>query len=217
MTAGFSPQKAHIKSIHGLQPRKTDLMADSIHLTRDCTVIAVPSGRREILPKGTALRIVQQRGGAFTVSNEIHAIFRIAPEDADALGLAAQADAPVQNQELTESLVWDALKTVYDPELPVNIVELGLVYSVAIAPTPAGNAIQVRMAMTSPGCGMSNVLKSDVESRLLRLPQVAEARVEVVFDPPWNPSRMSESARLQLGMDSGPGPGFVRIGGAPRF
>lgn len=197
-------------------------MNETIQLTRDTAVIAVPSGRKETLPRGASVRIVQQRGGAFTVSNEIHAIFRIAQEDADALGLQnpALAEAPIQNQELTESLIWDALKTVYDPELPVNIVELGLVYSVVLTPAPAGNAIAVQMAMTSPGCGMSNVLKSDVESRLLRLPQVAETRVEVVFDPPWTPARMSESARLQLGMEfdgpSGAGPGFVQIGGSPR-
>jgi probable FeS assembly SUF system protein SufT len=196
-------------------------MTEFIQLTRDCAVIAVPSGRRETLPRGTHVRIVQQRGGAFTVSNEIHAIFRIAAEDADALGLeqaaAQSATQPPQQGQLTEPLVWDALKTVYDPELPVNIVELGLVYSVALTPTPAGQSIAVRMAMTSPGCGMSNVLKADVEGKLLRLPQVAEAHVEVVFDPPWTPARMSESARLQLGMDSDTGSGFVQIGGAPRF
>jgi probable FeS assembly SUF system protein SufT len=194
-------------------------MNESIQLSRDCPVIAVPSGRRETLPQGTPVRIVQQRGGAFTVSNELHAIFRVAPEDADALGLTAPAESleQPQQEELTESLVWDALKTVYDPELPVNIVELGLVYSVDLTPAPQGNAIAVRMAMTSPGCGMSNVLKSDVESKLLRLPQVAEAHVEVVFDPPWTPARMSESARLQLGMDHDSGSGFVQIGGTPRF
>jgi probable FeS assembly SUF system protein SufT len=195
-------------------------MTDTIHLTRDCAVIAVPSGRRETLPKDTSLRIVQQRGGAFTVSNEIHAIFRIAAEDADALGLATPAETPEQSQQetLNEPLVWATLKTVYDPELPVNIVDLGLVYSVDIAPAASsGHAIAVHMAMTSPGCGMSNVLKSDVEAKLLRLPQVAEAHVEVVFDPPWTPARMSEAARLQLGMELGGPPGFVQIGGAPRF
>jgi probable FeS assembly SUF system protein SufT len=202
-----------------LAPETILTMTDTIHLTRDCDVIAVPSGRRETLPKGASVRIVQQRGGAFTVSNEIHAIFRIDQEDADALGLefSGPADTPIQSQDTTESLVWDTLKTVYDPELPVNIVDLGLVYSVAIAPAPAGNSIAVRMAMTSPGCGMSNVLKTDVESKLLRLPQVAEARVEVVFDPPWNPSRMSEAARLQLGMEFEGGPGLIQIGGPPRF
>jgi probable FeS assembly SUF system protein SufT len=200
-------------------------MTDTIQLIRDCEVIAVPSGQRRTLPKGTSVRIVQQRGGAFTVSNDLHAIFRIAAEDADALGLENPAAEPAQSTTqqgqrdatLTESLVWDALKTVYDPELPVNVVELGLVYSVAITPAPAGNSIAIRMAMTSPGCGMSNVLKADVEGKLLRLPQVAEASVEVVFDPPWSPSRMSESARLQLGMEFDSGPGFVQIGGAPRF
>jgi probable FeS assembly SUF system protein SufT len=203
-------------------------MTASIQLTRDCEVIAVPSGRRETLPKGASLRIVQQRGGAFTVSNDIHALFRIDAADADALGL--EVSAPTESlllgqekgqensRETTESLVWDTLKTVYDPELPVNIVDLGLVYSVALTPAASGHAIAVRMAMTSPGCGMSNVLKSDVETRLLRLPRVVEARVEVVFDPPWNPGRMTEAARLQLGMDfDGAGPGLIQIGGAPRF
>jgi probable FeS assembly SUF system protein SufT len=196
-------------------------MNQTVQLTRDCPVIAVPSGRRQTLPQGTSLRIVQQRGGSFTVSNDIHALFRIDAEDAGALGLDAPSIAePLlqdQKKELTEALVWDTLKTVYDPELPVNIVDLGLVYSVAITPAQAGNSIAIRMAMTSPGCGMSNVLKSDVESRLLRLPQVAEARVEVVFDPPWDPSRMSESARLQLGMEFSGGPGLIQIGGPPRF
>jgi probable FeS assembly SUF system protein SufT len=192
-------------------------MKDTIQLTRDCEVIAVPSGQRKTLPQGTAVRIVQQRGGAFTVSNDIHALFRIDAADAGALGLTAQAETPVQNQEITESLVWATLKNVYDPELPVNIVDLGLVYSVVLAPAASGGVITVKMAMTSPGCGMSNVLKSDVESRLLRLPQVAEARVEVVFDPPWDQSRMSEAARLQLGMDSSAGPGLIQIGGPPRF
>jgi probable FeS assembly SUF system protein SufT len=195
-------------------------MNQTIQLTRDCPVIAVPSGRRQTLPQGTAVRIVQQRGGSFTVSNDIHALFRIDAEDADALGLSGATEPLLQNQEqipLSESLVWDTLKTVYDPELPVNIVDLGLVYSVVLAPADSGNAITIRMAMTSPGCGMSNVLKSDVESRLLRLPQVTETHVEVVFDPPWDPSRMSESARLQLGMDFSGGPGLIQIGGPPRF
>jgi probable FeS assembly SUF system protein SufT len=196
-------------------------MTETIQLTRDCEVIAVPSGQRRTLPKGTSLRIVQQRGGAFTVSNDLHAVFRIGAEDADALGRdSSAAESEKQSAPegpLTEALVWNALKTVYDPELPVNIVELGLVYSVAIEPAPEGSAISIRMAMTSPGCGMSNVLKADVEGKLLRLPQVAEARVEVVFDPPWDSSRMSESARLQLGMDFSSGPGFVQIGGGPRF
>jgi probable FeS assembly SUF system protein SufT len=178
-------------------------MSDAIQLNRDCEVIAVPSGLRQTLPRGTAVRIVQTRGGAFTISNDIHAIFRIDGSDADALGLAPPrtAAAPKPQGPLTDQMVWDALKAVYDPELPVNVVDLGLIYSCAITSSANGKSIAVRMAMTSPGCGMSNVLKADVESRLLRLPEVIETQVEVVFDPPWTQARMSESARLQLGMD----------------
>jgi len=189
-------------------------MTEPIRLQRDCEAIAVPSGRRQVLPQGTSVRIVQQRGGAFTVSDGLHAIFRIDAENADALGLQASALAgePAPQGPLSEKLILDALKTVYDPELPVNIVDLGLVYSIAIAAaSPSGHVVTVRMAMTSPGCGMSNVLKSDVEGKLLRLPQVSEARVEVVFDPPWTPARMSEGARLQLGMEFDSAPGLIQI------
>jgi probable FeS assembly SUF system protein SufT len=99
-------------------------------------------------------------------------------------------------------MVWDQLKTVYDPEIPVNIVDLGLVYSCAIAPEEqGGNRIHIKMSMTAPGCGMGNVLKADVESRLSRLPSVKEVHVEVVFDPPWHPGLMSDAAKLQLGFD----------------
>lgn len=190
--------------------------ADKIELRRDCEAIAVPSGQRQTLPAGTPVRIVQTRGGAFTVSNDIHAVFRIDGLDADALGLAAPKNsAPAPQGPFTEEMVSKALKTVYDPELPVNVVDLGLIYSCDIKKNDQGShSISVRMAMTSPGCGMSNVLKSDVETKLRRLPEVAEANVEVVFDPPWTPARMSEAARLQLGMDldDARGPGLIQIG-----
>ena len=193
-----------------------NLAADKIELRRDCEVIAVPSGQRQILPARTPVRIVQTRGGAFTVSNDIHAIFRIDGADADALGLAPpkSSAAPVEGP-LTEEMVTKALKTVYDPELPVNVVDLGLIYACDIKSNDQGaKKISVRMAMTSPGCGMSNVLKSDVETKLKRLPEVSEVSVEVVFDPPWTQARMSEGARLQLGMDLDDtgGPGLVQIG-----
>ena len=190
--------------------------ADKIELRRDCEVIAVPSGQRQTLPAGTPMRIMQTRGGAFTVSNDIHAIFRIDGADADALGLAPPKNsAPPPQGPLTEEMVSKTLKTVYDPELPVNVVDLGLIYSANITSNEqGGKTVAVRMAMTSPGCGMSNVLKSDVETKLRRLPEVTEAKVEVVFDPPWTPARMSEAARLQLGMDLDDprGPGLIQIG-----
>lgn len=191
------------------------IAADRIELRRDCEAIAVPSGQRQTLPAGTPLRIVQTRGGAFTVSNDIHAIFRIDGVDADALGLAPpKSGMPAAQGPLTDDLIWKTLKTVYDPELPVNVVDLGLIYSCDIKTSEQGRkSIAVRMAMTSPGCGMSNVLKADVETKLKRLPEVTEANVEVVFDPPWTQARMSEAARLQLGMDlDNRGPGLVQIG-----
>jgi probable FeS assembly SUF system protein SufT len=193
-----------------------NLAADKVELRRDTEVIAVPSGQRQILPTGTPVRIMQTRGGAFTVSNDIHAIFRIDGADADALGLAPpKSGAPPAHGPLTEEMVSKTLKTVYDPELPVNVVDLGLIYSCSITPNEqGGKSIAVRMAMTSPGCGMSNVLKTDVETKLKRLPEVGDVHVEVVFDPPWTQTRMSEAARLQLGMDldDDRGPGLVQIG-----
>lgn len=179
-------------------------MMETTELKHDCEAIAVPSGLRQVLPQGTPVRIVQRRGGSFTVSSNAHAMYRIDAKDADALGFNSPpvANDAAQQGPLSEQLVWDTLKTVYDPEIPVNIVDLGLVYSCGIAPREqGGNKVAIRMAMTAPGCGMSDVLKADVEGKLLRLPEVMEAHVEVVFDPQWNPSRISEAGRLQMGFD----------------
>jgi probable FeS assembly SUF system protein SufT len=191
-------------------------MSETITLKRDCNAIAVPSGQNETLPRGTVLRIVQASGGSYTVATERHAMFRVDQENADALGFEVSGDlsAPPTEGSLTEQLVWDALKTIYDPELPVNIVDLGLVYSCDITPNESGGkTVAIRMTMTAPGCGMSEVLKADAESKLKQLPEVAAVRVEVVLDPPWDASRMSEAARLQLGMefDGATKPGFVQI------
>lgn len=180
-------------------------MPEMISLKRDCNAIAVPSGRREVLPAGTEVRLMQSRGGSYTVSTSFHAMYRIDAADADALGLEAPVQAePEHRGAFGEELVWNALKTVYDPEIPVNIVDLGLIYGCEIQRTDRGYSICIRMAMTAPGCGMGNVLKSDVQGKLMRLPQVADARVEIAFDPPWTPDRMSEAARLQLGFDLAP-------------
>jgi probable FeS assembly SUF system protein SufT len=179
-------------------------MMEPVELKRDCEAIAIPSGLRQLLPQGTTVRIVQARAGSYTVSSNTHATYRIDAKDADALGFdpPAVADDTAQQGPLSEQLVWDTLKTVYDPEIPVNIVDLGLVYSCGITPhEQGGKKVAIRMAMTAPGCGMSNVLKADVEGKLRRLPEVTEAHVEVVFDPPWNPGRISEAGRLQMGFD----------------
>ena len=174
-----------------------------ITLSRDCDAIEIPAGTHTSLPSGTVIRVMQSRGGSYTVATNFGAMYRIDMKDSDALGVAASAavtKAPAG--ALTEQMVVDQLKTVFDPEIPVNIVDLGLVYGCAITALEGDNKkIDVKMTMTAPGCGMGNVLKSDVEGKLASLPQVKEVHVEIVFDPPWNASRMSDAARLQLGLD----------------
>lgn len=186
---------------------------ETIELTRDLEAIQIPKGLRQTLPKGTVVRLVQERQASYTVSTAAHSMFRIDAKDADALGFGPPPATEPSSSEraLTEQMVWDTLKTIYDPELPVNIVDLGLIYSCTISEeAEREHAIRVRMAMTSPGCGMSEVLKSEVETKLRRLPTVREAHVEVVFDPPWSQDRMSDEARLHLGMDVGK-PNLIQI------
>ena len=174
-------------------------------LTRDCKVIEIPSGSHSTLPAGTVVRVMQTLGGGYTVANSFGSIYRIDGKDADALGLSntPAAQAPVgPHGPFDEKMVWDQLRTVFDPEIPVNIVDLGLIYSCEITKLEQGGyKIDIKMSMTAPGCGMANVLKSEVENKLSHLPDVKEFHVEVVFDPPWHPGRMSEAAKLQLGFD----------------
>jgi probable FeS assembly SUF system protein SufT len=151
---------------------------------------------------------MQFLGSSWTVTSA-HGMFRVDVKDADALGLtppaaAASTEGAPTGQEaaFSERMVWDQLKTVFDPEIPVNIADLGLIYSCVTAPLDqGGHRIEIKMSMTAPGCGMGNVLKADVENKLGNLPDVKEVHVEIVFDPPWNPSLMSEAAKLQLGFD----------------
>jgi len=177
--------------------------SNPIALNRDCEAIEIPAGTRTTLPAGTVVRVMQSRGGSHTVSSNFGAMYRIDAKDSDALGVTTPASAlNVPGGPLTEQMVIDQLKTVFDPEIPVNIVDLGLVYGCAItALQDKDKRIDVKMSMTAPGCGMGNVLKADVEGKLSSLPQVKEVHVDIIFDPPWNPSRMSDAARLQLGLD----------------
>jgi len=179
--------------------------SEPITLSRACEVIEIPSGIRATLPTGAVVRIMQSLAGSYTVATDRGYMYRVDAKDTDALGLSnvATAQAPaVQEGTFSDEMVWDQLKTVYDPEIPVNIVDLGLVYSCVIVPMEqGGKSVHVKMSMTAPGCGMGNVLKADVESKLSRLPSVKEVHVEVVFDPPWHPGLMSDAARLQLGFD----------------
>jgi probable FeS assembly SUF system protein SufT len=187
-------------------------MIELIALKRDCEAIEIPSGIPRVLPVDTRVRISQFLGSGYTVVSDGGYMCRIDMKDADALGLTAPAQPKADQQAaFSEQMVWDQLKTVFDPEIPVNIVDLGLIYACDITPFDGGNneaaekvegkKIEIKMSMTAPGCGMGNVLKADVESKLGRLPEVRAVNVEVVFDPPWGPGRMSEAAKLQLGFD----------------
>jgi probable FeS assembly SUF system protein SufT len=178
--------------------------SEPITLSRACEVVEIPSGIRGTLPAGAVVRIMQSLGSGYTVATDRGYMYRVDAKDTDALGLANEAptEPAVQEGIFSEQKVWDQLTTVYDPEIPVNIVDLGLVYSCVIAPLPeGGNRVHIKMSMTAPGCGMGNVLKADVETKLSRLPSVKEVHVEVVFDPAWHPGLMSDAAKLQLGFD----------------
>jgi len=177
--------------------------SEILTLSRSIEATQIPSGIPHPLAAGSKVRLTQALGGSYTVMTEQGYMVRVDAKDADALGLASAAHPGDAPQEFSEKLVWDQLKTVYDPEIPVNVVDLGLIYECKIAPLEGdgGNQIDIKMTMTAPGCGMADVLKADIHRRLAGLPSVKQLNVEVVFDPPWHPGRMSEAARLQLGLD----------------
>ena len=174
----------------------------STNLARDCEATRIPSGSTVVLPAGTRVTITQSLGGNFTVTTEDGALLRIADKDAGALGgaPASAVQAPVNEGPFEEERVWEQLRTVFDPEIPVNLVDLGLIYRCQAVPLPdGGHRVEVAMSMTAPGCGMGDVLKEDVRRKVQSVPGVREVEVEVVWDPPWDASRMSDAARLQLG------------------
>ena len=172
-----------------------------VPLTRNCPATEIPSGAIHMLSAGTPVVITQSLGGSYTVSTGYGQMMRIDAKDADALGFEPSVNPTEGATEFSEQLVWDQLKTVFDPEIPVNIVDLGLVYTCLITPVDEGHKIDITMSMTAPGCGMGDVLKSDIDRKLSGLPSVKEVHVQVVFDPPWTAARMSEATRLQLGLD----------------
>jgi probable FeS assembly SUF system protein SufT len=170
---------------------------------RDVTAVIVPAGAEVTLKAGQAGYITQALGGSFTVYVDGN-LFRIAGEDADAIGKEVVKPPelpPNATEEDVLKLVWDQLRTCYDPEIPINIVDLGLVYECEVKPNEDGTrTVEVKMTLTAPGCGMGDILVDDAKDKIERIPTVREARVELVFDPPWNQSMMSEVARLQTGM-----------------
>ncbi len=173
-------------------------------LTRDVEAAVIPVGEKVTLRAGEQATITQSLGGSYTVIVNGN-MFRVEGKDADALGLettAKPASTGVQvSQENLEKEVWNQLRSCYDPEIPVNIVDLGLIYDCHISPLNPGNhRVEVKMTLTAPGCGMGPMLAQDVQSKLLGLEGVDDVAVELVWDPPWNQGMMTEAAKLQLGL-----------------
>ena len=171
-------------------------------LSRETEAVLIPAGDAVKLPAGTIGYITQSLGGSFTVYVD-GALFRIAGADADALGKEPMAPPELPedaSEDDVEDLVWAQLKTCYDPEIPINVVDLGLIYACELSGEPENRIVSVTMTLTAPGCGMGEFLVADVRDKLQMIPTVARADVELTFDPPWSHSMMSESARLQTGM-----------------
>jgi len=179
-----------------------------VTLFRAVEATLVPQGEKQLLPEGTWLVLQQSLGGAFTLMTDRGQLVRVDGADADALGpqlaeearRAAEARAAALEGPFDVQRVWTALGEVFDPEIPSSIVELGLVYQVEAEPVEGGQRVLVHMTLTAPGCGVGPMLVDDVRRACLSVPGVKDAVVELVFDPPWDPSRMSEAARLQLGL-----------------
>ena len=173
-----------------------------ITLTREIEAIQIPSGNKITLEKDTSVLVTQALGGAYTVHVPHQAgLFRIAGSDADALGLEAAAAVKGGDGPFDEEQVWAQLRNCYDPEIPVNIVDLGLIYGLEATDEEAGKRITVKMTLTAPGCGMGPSLAADAEQRILSVPGVGSASVELVWDPPWSPERISPAGRETLGME----------------
>jgi len=174
-------------------------------LSREISVTQIPSGFKQPLPAGTKVLIHQTLGGSYTVQADF-GLFRIDGKDGDALGEVA-ADHKVETPTLADGApdpeaVWDQLRKVYDPEIPVNIVDLGLIYDLSIEKTPSGaNAVDVKMTLTAPGCGMGPVIAEDARQKIAALSSVERAKVHIVWDPAWNPRMISEAGRKTLGLE----------------
>jgi probable FeS assembly SUF system protein SufT len=177
--------------------------SEPVRFERDCAAVLVPQGDAVTLPAGSVGYITQALGGSYTVFVEGN-LYRIAGPDADAIGKepTEPLDLPAgASDDDVEQMVWRQLRTCFDPEIPINVVDLGLVYEAAVSRRDDGErTVAVKMTLTAPGCGMGDILVDDVRSKLEMIPTIAEADVELVFDPPWTRHMMSEAARLETGM-----------------
>lgn len=180
------------------------MSGEQVELRRECEAVAIPAGQKVTLPAGTVAFITQSLGGSYTLQvPSFGGLFRIAGADADAIGReVADAAAATAAEGDLEAQVWSVLKTCFDPEIPVNIVDLGLVYDLRISELDAeGSRVEVKMTLTAPGCGMGTYIAADARDKILALAGVDEADVQVVWDPPWSPQMISPEGRATLGMD----------------
>jgi probable FeS assembly SUF system protein SufT len=173
-------------------------------LIKDCPATLIPAGDRTTLKEGTSVYIMQTLGGNVTVRAD-QGLFRIAREDVGAIGgftLQESASEPAVVGAFSEEAVWATLKSCFDPEIPVNIVDLGLVYDLAVEKSPTGgHVVEVKMTLTAPGCGMGPVIAEDARSKIAALPTVESAKVHIVWDPQWTPQMISETGRKVLGLE----------------
>ena len=176
---------------------------EPVTLARDVTAVIIPIGEEVTLREGTVGFLTQALGGSFTVYVEGN-LFRIAGADADAIGKEPEPPPAIPENATDkdiEEVIWNQLRTCFDPEIPVNIVDLGLIYRVDIKAQPDGQrSIDVDMTLTAPGCGMGEILVQDAQEKIAVIPTVEDVRVELVFDPPWNQGMMSDEARLATGL-----------------
>jgi probable FeS assembly SUF system protein SufT len=174
----------------------------TVQTRRSCKATLMPDDFQVLFPEGTRLIVQQVLEDSFVVKTYWGDVARIAAKDGDALGdeYAAARTAAEAKEPFREEAVWDALRTVYDPEIPVNIVDLGLIYDIRCTELPGGgHSVVVVMTLTAPGCGMSELIKADVEQEAYCVPGVRDVAVNIVFDPPWSMDRMTEAAKLELG------------------
>ncbi|WP_417567516.1 iron-sulfur cluster assembly protein [Marinobacter sp.] len=189
-------QTLTIKAPNSKKPAKPPKTFD---LAEECSALRVPSGESVTLPEGATVSITQALGGSFTVNYQGN-LYRLSPEVTRQLGF--QSDAilfePPGDGQISDQQCWDAMRLVYDPEIPVNVVSLGLIYKLDI--DQDSHCVRVEMTLTSPGCGMGDIIAGDVKSKLLQVPHVEDSKINIVFDPPWSYDSLDEEARLELGL-----------------
>ena len=175
-------------------------MNSEITLSRECEALQIPSGHPIVLPAGMEVVITQSLGGTYTVATP-GGLARIDIKDADALGLEpGESIAKIKVEGALQDAVWNQLKTVFDPEIPVNVVDLGLIYDCHVATNDSKTSVLVKMTLTAPGCGMGPTIAADAKGKILALEGIDEAEVELVWDPPWNQSMISEAGKMKLGI-----------------